>query len=208
MVNPSCCEQPMWMWVCLHGIACHTAISIKWHTKSGVELKMNWLNSDQFRLSIPIQFQFKNLSIQFQFNSWIDPSPALWGIHRSPMDSPHKGQWRGAFMFTLICALTHGWTNNGDAGDLRSHRAHYDGTVTLELVERNLSHQYIHWYNTPLLIIVGEWRISSLNLAITISDNGLSPVRHQTIIWTNASLLSIKSQGTYRWNFISNALIR
>ena len=33
------------------------------------------------------------------------------GIHRSPANSPHKGQWRGAFRF------------------LRRHRAHYDVTV-------------------------------------------------------------------------------
>ena len=27
------------------------------------------------------------------------------GIHRSPVNSPHKGQWHGALMFSLICAL-------------------------------------------------------------------------------------------------------
>ena len=27
------------------------------------------------------------------------------GILRSPVNSPHKGQWRGAMMFSLICAL-------------------------------------------------------------------------------------------------------
>ena len=30
--------------------------------------------------------------------------PFVRGIHRSPVNSPHKGQWRGALMFTLICA--------------------------------------------------------------------------------------------------------
>ena len=29
----------------------------------------------------------------------------VWGIHRWPANSPHKGQWRGDFMFSLICAL-------------------------------------------------------------------------------------------------------
>ena len=28
------------------------------------------------------------------------------GIHRSPVNSPHKGQWRRAMMFSLICAWT------------------------------------------------------------------------------------------------------
>ena len=28
--------------------------------------------------------------------------PSVWGIHRSPVNSHHKGQWRGALMFSLI----------------------------------------------------------------------------------------------------------
>ena len=42
---------------------------------------------------------------------------------------PHKGQWRGALMFSLICAWIKGWVNNHKAGDLRRHRAHYDVAV-------------------------------------------------------------------------------
>ena len=48
--------------------------------------------------------------------------PRYWpvrGIHRSPVNSPHKGQWRGALMFSLICAWINGWVNNREAGDLR-----------------------------------------------------------------------------------------
>ena len=48
----------------------------------------------------------------------------VWGIHRSPVNSPHKGRWRGALTFSLICAWTNGWANHRDAGDLRRHRAH------------------------------------------------------------------------------------
>ena len=55
--------------------------------------------------------------------------PFVRGIHRSPVKSPHKGQWRGALMFTLICARINGWVNNREAGDLRRHRAHYDVIV-------------------------------------------------------------------------------
>ena len=42
----------------------------------------------------------------------------VWGIHRWPVNSPHKGQWRGALMFTLICAWTNCWVNNPYDGDL------------------------------------------------------------------------------------------
>ena len=55
--------------------------------------------------------------------------PYVRGIHRSPVNSPHKGQWRGALMFKLICAWTNGWVNNRKAGDLRRYRAHYDVIV-------------------------------------------------------------------------------
>ena len=49
--------------------------------------------------------------------------PFLRGIHRSPVNSPHKGQWRGALMFTLICVWINGWVNNREVGDLRRLRA-------------------------------------------------------------------------------------
>ena len=55
--------------------------------------------------------------------------PFVRGIHRSPVNSPHKGQWHGALMFILICAWINGWVNNGEAGDLRRYRIHYDVTV-------------------------------------------------------------------------------
>ena len=54
--------------------------------------------------------------------------PFVRGICRSPVNSP-KGQWRGALMFSLICAWTNGWVNNRDAGGLRRNRAQYDVTA-------------------------------------------------------------------------------
>ena len=50
-------------------------------------------------------------------------------IHRWPVNSPYKGRWRGALVFSLICVWTNGWVNNRNADDLRCHRAHYDVTV-------------------------------------------------------------------------------
>ena len=55
--------------------------------------------------------------------------PFVRGIHRSPGNSPHKGQWRGALMISLICVWINGWVYNREAGDLRRYRAHYDVTV-------------------------------------------------------------------------------
>ena len=42
-----------------------------------------------------------------------------------PVNSPHKGQWRRALMFSLIWAWINDWVNNHEAGDLRRHRGHY-----------------------------------------------------------------------------------
>ena len=58
--------------------------------------------------------------------------PRYWpfarGIHQSPVNSTHKGRWRGGLMFSLIRVWISGGLNNREAGDLRRHRAHYDVT--------------------------------------------------------------------------------
>ena len=59
--------------------------------------------------------------------------PFVRGIHRSPVNSPHKGQWLGALMFSLICVWINAWVNNREAGDLRSYLAHYDVTVMIKI---------------------------------------------------------------------------
>ena len=68
------------------------------------------------------------------------------GLHRSLVNSPHKGQRRGALMFSLICVWINGWENNREAGDLRRHHAHYDVIVMLQgalMMQFNVS-----WYHT------------------------------------------------------------
>ena len=57
--------------------------------------------------------------------------PFVWGIHRSPVNSPHKDQWRGALVFSLIYAWMNDWVNNREAGDLRRYRAHCDVIVMM-----------------------------------------------------------------------------
>ena len=60
--------------------------------------------------------------------------PFVRGIHRSPVNSQHKGQWRGALMSSSICVWINGWVNNRQAGDLRRYRAHYDVIVMQQTV--------------------------------------------------------------------------
>ena len=59
--------------------------------------------------------------------------PRYWAfvreIHRSTLNSPHKGHWRGALTFSLIFGWINRWVNHRQAGDLRRHCAHHDANV-------------------------------------------------------------------------------
>ena len=117
-------------------------------------------------------------------------SPRYWpfvrGIHRSPVNSPHKGQWRGALVFSLICAWINGWVNNRKAGDLRRHGAHYDVTVMVNARVMSLQ-RAVEEGICDNLFILGQ----------TGSGNGLqSSVWHQSITWTNTNSLSFGPFGT------------
>ena len=92
---------------------------------------------------------------------------------------PHKGQWRGALMFSLTCAWINGWVNNREDGDLRRYRTHYDVVV-----------MYCLFGTIPLTLIpCGFWRHLALRTQVIIGPGkGLSP---NSITGTNANLSSI-----------------
>ena len=90
----------------------------------------------------PINVQSNNDTNSIMMNIWCQDSmmtSSNGNIFRvagplcgnSPVtgEFPSQGQWRGAWMISLICAWTNGWVNNRDACDLRCHRAHYDISV-------------------------------------------------------------------------------
>ena len=76
--------------------------------------------------------------------------PFVRGIHRSPVISPDKGQWRGALMLSFICARINGWVNSREAGDLGRHRAHYDVIVVYNTTENDGGLVQI-WHNIEFL---------------------------------------------------------
>ena len=80
--------------------------------------------------------------------------PFVRGIHRSPVNYPHKGQWRGALVFSLICARINDWVNNGEAGELRRHRAHYDINVFLSNTRSQHWWSYIHIHVPHLFEVI------------------------------------------------------
>ena len=87
--------------------------------------------------------------------------PFVRGIHRSPVNSPHKGQWRGALMFSLICTWINGWVNNGEAGDFETPSRplwrHCNGNVECHYSKRfiHLTHYIdvtLKWSFVPIFI--------------------------------------------------------
>ena len=60
------------------------------------------------------------------FSAWL---ALCAGNSPVPVNSPHKGQWRGALMFSLIYVWINDWANNREAGDLRRYRGHFDVIV-------------------------------------------------------------------------------
>ena len=127
--------------------------------------------------------------------------PFVQGIRWSPLNFPHKGQWRGALMFSLFCARLNGWANNREAGDMRRYRAHDDvivmGTGYVWLIspwtkwppfwQRTFSLHFLEWKwqnsdsnFTEIFSKGSNWQQASIG-----SGNGLAPSRRQTITWTN-----------------------
>ena len=76
------------------------------------------------------------------------------------VNSPHKGQWRGALMFSLICVWINDWVNNREAGELTRH--HYDVTV-MQLVW-----DVIHMTTNGQLTVTVEVSFSSGSLHLVV----------------------------------------
>ena len=84
-----------------------------------------------------------------------------------PGEFPHKGQWGGALMFSLICVWTNGWVNNRKAGDLRRYRIHYDVIVMYYTIYRLFFSKGVSAYwkkyivmQSPVALLPTTYRIS------------------------------------------------
>ena len=94
----------------------------------------------------------------------------VWGINRSPVNSLHKGQWRGALMFSLICAWIDGWVNNCEAGDLRCHCTHYDVIVmTNKMIPDSVKPHLESLYPT-FLTVVEQITVRIVKIMIQATD--------------------------------------
>ena len=86
-----------------------------WTLLSGISTRFCFNSSIIYRKG----FLYEKEMVLIHFsNHWT----FVQGIHQSPVNSPHKGQWHGALMFSLNCAWINSWVNL----DLRCHHTHYD----------------------------------------------------------------------------------
>ena len=108
--------------------------------------------------------------------------PFVRGIHRSQVISPHKGQWSGALMFSLICAWTNGSVNNRNAGDLRRHRAHYD------VIEYMLHYCGIAWMPGRLIRVLSVFPTFVQQLFQATNNDNSIVLHHWSIV-----------RGNHRW---------
>ena len=100
--------------------------------------------------------------------------PRYWSFVRGLVNSPRKGQWRGALVFSVIDAQINGWVNTGEAGDLRSHHTHYD--VIVMYTCNTLFNSF-----RPGDACIGRWNWSSSALVLVLRLLG------QDQCWSNAS---------------------
>ena len=109
----------------------------------------NWINRLDYQMYDWGYFTFGHDDI-IKWKHFPRYWPLVQGIHFSLVNSPHKGQWRGALMFSLIWIWTDGWVNNRDAGDLGCYRTHYDITCYNTVQYILMSPSYLFLY--PFLL--------------------------------------------------------
>ena len=125
--------------------------------------------------------------------------PFVWGIHRPPLNSPHKSQWREALVFSFICAWINGWVNNREAGDLIRPRAHYDVIAMWKRFYINS-----HWWGKStghrrFSITKGQWRYELWcfdccrpEQAVQWTATGPVIGDTMTIVWSYCEILKIQ----------------
>ena len=135
------------------------------------KLVICWLNSVNIRPAATLVTHDDVIKWKHFPRYW----PFVRGIHRSPVNYPHKGHWRGALMFSLICAWINGWVSNREAGHLKRYRAHYDVIVMTRAGATASPHMVLSW-------ICVVWETEKHNITCTVSQiTGKSTVKFTSL---------------------------
>ena len=129
--------------------------------------------------------------------------PSYWpfvrGIHWTPVNSPHKGQWCRALMFSLICTWINGWINNREADDLRRHHGHYD--VTIIFCTCSLGCQLTHFVNNSTLLVWYRYPIISGVESFNSMGPGrcVSTCNSKNVIFKIIKFMNTACESDFRW---------
>ena len=137
--------------------------------------KMNVMYRDVTYISVPLNHDDVIKWKHFPRN-W----PFVREIHRSPVNFPHKGQWRGALMFSLIYAWINDWVNNREAGDLRRQHVHYDVIVMSLWFQSRL----VQRYTAITMQNIYKTRFHALQKHLLSAVMGLFNFNHAHLNWT------------------------
>ena len=110
--------------------------------------------------------------------------PFVGGIHRWPVDSPKKGQWRGTLMFYLICAWPNGWASNRDASDLKRQSAHYDVIVMCNS-DRGKGNSLGFFFLRPDALSAKDSRYNSVGYNTILKTVPMEKVKTLFSLWTH-----------------------
>ena len=134
--------QPYFKIACVKSVLWHALISSVVNVSLSGRSWGYWTASNNFKcysmLPYCVRFLWLDINIHDDVIKWKHfprYGPFVRGIHRSPVNCPHKGQWCGAVMFSLICAWTNGWVNNQDTSDFRSQSHSLWCNCNFELIE-------------------------------------------------------------------------
>ena len=133
-----CLHSPFdWEWSQISVITYHKYMETENLSMSYIQ--MNYVAGDDLLWQLPLTNFRRNGKGQMQQEICCNHDDVTFsaslafmrGIHWSPMNSPHKGQWRRALTF-FIYVWINCCVNNREAGDLRRHCADYDVTVVIK----------------------------------------------------------------------------
>ena len=140
-------------------------VEYHWYKISFKYPRGQWWVSDVYRLLQQPHGYTGNHCYHIVSRPWwrhqMEPFSALLALCAGnspvPVNSPHKGQWRGALMFSLICAWINDWVNNREAGDLRRHRGHYDVNIMSLTLRKKRRQSTTSWHGNAGLITDPLW---------------------------------------------------
>ena len=149
------------------------------------------------------------------------------GIHSSPVNSPHKYKWRGALMFSLICAWTKSWENNRYSVNLKCHLAHCNDTRWLDrniwLVSSHVENGFLSQFDArvgrmvsyPQSFTVHAMHTSLCNGDHIIWKESFHPILRKSFLWVTHTCIgnlshywfSIMACGLFRAKSLSQPML-